>query len=136
MTAELREMGLSWGEAQASAEGPCGDIHTHTHKHLLEFIVNQAGNRSKLNNDVFISIFILAHIVGHLEKQDVVILYWIPVHSDDRYGTFAILSAYGMRRHGIMPTACDDIMDNTNCTFIILNIHICSLLRISDSLTL
>ena len=34
-----------------------------------------------------------------------VIQYWIPVHSDDRYGTFYILSVYGMRGHAIMPIA-------------------------------
>ena len=34
-----------------------------------------------------------------------------------------------------LATACGDTTDNTNCTFMIINIHICNL-RISDSLIL
>ena len=69
---------------------------------MPHFVVNQAGKTSKLNNYVvFIYIFILDHIVGHLTKQDVVMQHWVPVHSDDRYDIFDML-AYVMRRHAIV----------------------------------
>ena len=74
----------------------CIYIHTYTQAVTVTFrCKSYIRNIRKLNNYVvFISIFILDLIVGDRAKQDVVLQYWIPVHSDDRYDIFDILSVY------------------------------------------